>query len=227
VIEIVFESGFYTIGSVAVDAVLREVHHLAGEATTHPVESGSDISDHYRPAPRAVELEGVITDTPIGIPGSHASGAKLVQHTFEIPKELFGMRLGPIPISIAGPSQQGSVTTFSATMERVRATWEDFEAMFAERKVITVVTSLRTYDDMVLTELEVDRKPGSYRFHAFAQQITTVQSGRSRAAPVPAVKRAVPKVDKGNQQPKPVPTPQVDKDLMLQAGMGNLLGVGP
>jgi hypothetical protein len=221
VIDVVFDRNWYMIGAIAIDAVTREVHRLAGEVTTHPVEQGSDISDHYRPAPRAIELEGIITDTPIGVPGSHNNGAKLVQRTFDIPTELFGMRLGPIPISIAGPTQQGSVSTFSTPMERVRSTWEEFEAIFAERKVITIVTSLRAYEDMVLTELEVDRKSGSYRFNAFAQQITTVQSGRSAAAPVPKVKRAVPKVDKGKQAPKPAPP--VDTRSLLAAGLDKLV----
>jgi hypothetical protein len=224
VIEIVFESGFYTIGAVAVDAVLREVHHLAAEATTHPVETGGDISDHYRPAPRAVELDGIVTDTPIRVPGSHNNGARLVQQRFDVPTELFGMRLGPIPISIAGPTQQGSVTTFSVEMQRVRSTWEEFEAIFAERKVITIVTSLRSYEDMVLTSLDVDRRPGSYRFSAFAQQIPTVQSGRSRALVLPAVTRAVPNVEQGNQQT--TPAPEIDRSLGIRMGLGNLLGLG-
>ena len=218
-IDIVFEKGFYTIGAIAVDAMVREVHRLAGEATSHPVEAGSDISDHYRPAPRGIELEGIITDTPIGVPGSHENGAVPVQRTFEIPTELFGMRLGPIPISIPGFSKQGSVTTFSTTMERVRSTWEEFESMFAERKVITIVTSLRSYEDMVLTELTVDRKPGSYHFSCFGQQITTVQSGRSATVPIPKVKRAIPKVDKGKQQPAVAPTLE-ERSVALRGSLG-------
>lgn len=222
-IDIVFDTGFYMIDSIAVDAVLREVHKFAGEATTHPVEQGADISDHYRFASRAVQLEGIITDTPIRVPGSHNSGAQLTQKTFEIPTELFGMQLGPIPISIAGPSLQGSVTTFTTTMERVKSTWEEFEGIFEQRKIITIVTSLRTYADMALSELEVERRPGSYRFSCFATQIRTVASGRSAAAPVPKVVRAVPKLQKGKQAPKPAPT-DADRKSMLAAGLDRLLG---
>ena len=205
-IDIVFDDGWYKIDTIAIDAVVRETHRFAGEVTEHPVETGSNLSDHYRQAPRGIELEGVITDTPSRIPGSHNSGAQLVQQTFEIPTELFGMRLGPIPISIAGIPRQGSVTTFSTTMERVKSTWEEFEAIFAEQRIITIVTSLRVYADMALRELEVDRKPGSYHFTAFAQQLRTATSGTSQAA-IPKVIRAVPKVQKGNQQPKPVTAP--------------------
>jgi hypothetical protein len=216
VIDIVFESGCYMIDTIAVDAVVREVHRFAGEVSEHPVEDGSNVSDHYRPAARAVQLEGVITDTPIRVPGSHNNGAQLMQQTFEIPTELFGMRLGPIPISIAGPSQQGAVTTFSTPMERVRSTWEEFEAIFEEQRIITIVTSLRTYADMALRDLEVERRPGSYRFSCFAQQIRKVASGRSAMAPIPKVTRAVPKVQQGNQQPTPAPS----ADLKSLGAMG-------
>lgn len=202
-IDVVFERDGYRIDTIAIDAVVRETHRFAGEATTHPVEDGSDVSDHYRPASRAVQLEGIITDTPLRVPATHNSGVTEVQRTIEMPTELFGMRLGPIPISIAGPNMQGSVTTFSGPMERVQSTWESFEEIFELQKIITIVTSLRTYADMALSELEVERRPGSYKFSCFAVQIRTVFSGRSMAAPIPKVLRAVRKVDKGKQQPKP------------------------
>lgn len=205
-IDIVFETGFYMIDTIAVDAIVRETHRFAGEATTHPVEEGGDVSDYYRPAPRAVQLEGVITDTPLRVPGSHNSGAQLTSKSVEVPGGSLGLRLGPIVLPFNAPPQQGSVQTFSATMERVKSTWEAFEEIFAQQKIITIVTSLRTYPDMALSELEVERKPGSYKFSCFATQIRTVASGRTQAAPIPKVTRAVPKVKKGNQQPKPEPS---------------------
>lgn len=231
-IDIVFEDGFYKIDTIAIDAVTREVHRLAGEVTEHPVEDGSNLADHYRPAPRAIELEGVITDTPLVVPGSHNNGAKLAQKTFEIPTKLFAMQLGPIPISIPGISQQGSVTTFSTTMERVRGTWEEFQAIFEEQRIITIVTSLKTYPDMALRDLTVERRPGSYKFTCAATQIRTAQSGRVAATPIPKVTRAVPKVDKGKQQTKPESTPPLQSagskvSDLLSAGARALLGGAP
>jgi hypothetical protein len=212
VIDLVFERDGYRIDTIAIDAVVRETHHFAGEVTTHPVEDGSDVSDHYRPASRAVQLEGVITETPLRVPASHNSGAVLTQRTIEMPTELFGMRLGPIALTIPGAPQQGSVTTFSTPMERVKGTWESFEEIFEQQKIVTIVTSLRVYADMALSELEVERRSGSYKFTCFATQIRTVVSGRSTAAPIPKVVRAVPKVNKGKQQPKPE-TPEVKQSV--------------
>jgi hypothetical protein len=221
VIDVVYETAYYMIDTIAVDAILSEVHLLAGEGTDHPIEDGSNISDHYRPAPRALQLEGVITDTPIRMPGSHTNGAQLKQQTFEIPNELFGMQLGPIPISIKGAPGQGSVTGFSTAMERVRSTWEEFEAIVEQRRIITIVTSLRTYDNMTLRQLEVDKRGSSYRFNCLAVQQRTVVSGRVTARPVPRVPRALPKANAGKQNPKPAP--EADTRSLLASGMDALL----
>ena len=53
------------IGEVSVDASISESHSIEGEITSHPVESGSDITDHYRVNPREISLEAVVTSTPI------------------------------------------------------------------------------------------------------------------------------------------------------------------
>lgn len=217
-IDMVYESAWYMIDSIAVDAMLTEVHMFAAEGTDHPVEDGANLSDHYRPAPRAVQLSGVITDTPMRVPGSHQNNAQPKQITFDIPNELFGMQLGPIPISIKGTPKQGSVTGFSTTMERVRSTWEEFEAIFEQRRIITIVTSLRVYDNMTLRELEVEKRGSSIRFNCMAVQQRTVASGRVAAQPVPVVPtepRALPTVDAGKQNPSPAPETD-PRDLFLQ-----------
>jgi hypothetical protein len=44
------------------------------DITDHAVERGSDISDHYRKRPQNIQIEGVVTNTPIetGFPGQTA-----------------------------------------------------------------------------------------------------------------------------------------------------------
>jgi len=59
------------IGDVGCDGVTRELHSLQAETTDHPVESGSDIVDHYRVKPPFLSIDGIISRTPIatGFPG--------------------------------------------------------------------------------------------------------------------------------------------------------------
>lgn len=63
--EIFGFTGRLKIGEIAVDASVSEQHILEGEVTDHPVEEGSDITDHYRVKPRGVQINGVITNTPL------------------------------------------------------------------------------------------------------------------------------------------------------------------
>jgi hypothetical protein len=54
-----------TVGVVQFDASVSEVHTDEMEITDHPVEEGSDISDHIRKMPITLEMNGVITNNPI------------------------------------------------------------------------------------------------------------------------------------------------------------------
>lgn len=54
-----------TIGIVQFDASVDETHVTASEATTHPVETGGEVSDHIRRLPTEITITGQVTDTPI------------------------------------------------------------------------------------------------------------------------------------------------------------------
>lgn len=56
---------------VIIDVVVTEQHASDSDVTDHPVEVGIDITDHFRPKPRVLKLDCVLTDTPIG-PGQLA-----------------------------------------------------------------------------------------------------------------------------------------------------------
>lgn len=60
------------IGAVQVDASVSETHGLDGTVTEHPVEDGSPVTDHFRMAPRSIQIDAVVTGTPIeaGFPGA-------------------------------------------------------------------------------------------------------------------------------------------------------------
>lgn len=47
------------------DAVLSERHDITSTITEHPVEQGTNIADHVRPDPVVINIQGVITQTPI------------------------------------------------------------------------------------------------------------------------------------------------------------------
>lgn len=59
------------IGDVWVDVSIRESHEATADVTLHPVEEGTDIADHIRPEPRTIQIDGLVTNTPIEVPLSH------------------------------------------------------------------------------------------------------------------------------------------------------------
>lgn len=91
--------GRATIGDVVLDVSLSESHSLEAETTDHPVEDGSDISDHYRKVPAPFQIDGIISNTPLstGYPGQSAvngitaaiDGTDPVKDTWETIKGYF------------------------------------------------------------------------------------------------------------------------------------------
>lgn len=59
----------YNRERMTIDATVRQSHEMRNEVTEHPVEVGADITDHVRPKPRTLVIEGVVSATPIVAPG--------------------------------------------------------------------------------------------------------------------------------------------------------------
>jgi hypothetical protein len=53
------------IGIAELDASLSETHSMSAEVTNHPVEEGSEISDHIRKQPDSIQISGVVSNTPL------------------------------------------------------------------------------------------------------------------------------------------------------------------
>lgn len=66
------------IGIVQFDCAESETHTNTVEITDHPVEEGSDISDHIRELPDTLELHGLVTNTPIIFLASRQAESPLI-----------------------------------------------------------------------------------------------------------------------------------------------------
>lgn len=60
--------GRVKIGTLEIDATVREQYSISAEVTDHPVERGANISDHSRRKPDVLRMECVVTNTPIAAP---------------------------------------------------------------------------------------------------------------------------------------------------------------
>lgn len=54
------------IDDLEIDAEISSDHNFDAEVTDHPVEKGANVTDHVRPQPITLTVDGVVSNTPIG-----------------------------------------------------------------------------------------------------------------------------------------------------------------
>lgn len=186
-VSLVFKTTKARIGSIELDASVTEEHSAEVEVTDHPVETGSSISDHARPRSEVLRIEGLVTNSPLPT-------------SADVP---------------ATYTRAGQTVTSSSRFYETRAgqAYADLKAMKDSGQLLTVVTALRSYDNMVIQTLNVPRDATSgqaLRFSAVLKQIRIV-SNKS----VNVVQVAKKKKDQGTVTPKPTPAP-VDNRTMFK-----------
>ena len=160
------------IDQLVLDASIKEEHSAEVDVTDHAVEQGSSITDHARPKPEEVTIEGVVSNTPL--------------NRFQ---------------TLRAESFDGVAWQTSAAVNAVRgmpgAAESAYRALRDLRdtpKLVTIVTALRTYDNMLLTSLKVPRDAQTgdcLRFEAKFKQVRIVTNGVTVVAT--KVTKAVPK----------------------------------
>lgn len=142
-----------TIGGVAgisIDATLQETHSSSCTIARDPVEDGSNITDHVEMDPVKLTLECVISDTPLGY-----LIVGNIQNTIRSAQELFGKET------------------------RSHGKWNDLRKLQESRTPFTVVTGLKRYTNMLITNLSLPitaQDGNSIHFTIDMEQIRIVKS---------------------------------------------------
>ena len=91
--------------------------------------------------------------------------------------------------------------------------FEKIESLFKKREPLSIATSIKTYEKMVLETLSFERGGGFFsdtlHFTCTAKQIHLAHQDRIKL-PEPKVERAKPKVKRGLQESKPIPKEQAE-----------------
>jgi len=124
--DIIFGQGRRAqVGVVRFDCSLDDTHNLEAVITDHPVEEGIDITDHIKRLPKSIEINGLISNTPI-----------------YLEKE----------------DRESPITTDTGSIEdRVEVAYTKLEEIMSVGELITVVTTLAEYDNMVIANFSVTR----------------------------------------------------------------------
>lgn len=139
------------IDDFVLDAVITETHVGKNTITKHPVEEGSDFSDHSRPEPDTFTMECVVSSTPI-------SGAT----------ESIQLLKGVKASSVAKVDEK-----------RVKDALDKLDDIRAKGRLITVVTSLRTYDSVGIESATITRDAktqAALKFSAAFQRVRVVKN---------------------------------------------------
>lgn len=171
------------------DAAVNEQHSTMAQITEHQVEQGVNISDHIRPMPKRITIEGVITNTPIIVPTTYMQGVTAQSTSSKIK-----------PAS-NGPVVQFSALQFQGTVDRVKAVYGDLVTACLNGYLFSVTTSLASYTNMAIVNLAVPRNADNgniLRFTIDMQEIRIVQTTTTLVA-TPAT---ITPISKGKQTPK-------------------------
>lgn len=148
----------FQIGSLVVDAAISESHERSASVTKHPVEKGSDFSDHIKLENDVLSVEGIVSDTPIG-------------QVAELRKSQ----------SLQPAGQPGSTTRSSYSDEALKY----LDDLFRKKQTVSIETSIGTYQNMVCTSLSFPRDAStgySLQFSATFEELHVIENARVRVS---------------------------------------------
>jgi hypothetical protein len=156
---------------LTVDATLTEQHTGTVELTRYPVESGISPTDHARVAPEKVQVDGIISNTPVGTNEQTAQGLEAIDRTkFALKQDVSG--------GAGSPGAGGYALRQLAVLL----------AFKNDRAALAVSGPLRKYKSMILTSLSYtrDAKVGdALKFSATFEEVRFVTNSTTQLAAVP------------------------------------------
>lgn len=167
-----------SIASIVLDASVQETHTTSATVTSHPVESGADLTDHVHKEPDTIQITGIISNT-----------------STVFPQALPGVALaGSIANLFSGSSN-----------DLAQKAYQDLKKLVDERTLVTVETTLRTYENMLLENLTVTRDMNygdALYFTCTARELRIVNVGNIKVeSPVDRTLQAKKSVGKKTLQP--------------------------
>lgn len=155
-----------------IDATRFEEHTMNATLTRHEVEDGSNISDNIVNDPRSLSVNGVITDSPITLlafAAGNIAGAT---------SNLTGSPLGKTVVTGA-TAKIGSELLSSGEGKPSKNAMDILEFIRDEKIPLTIIASLKTYSNMMLTKFSASQTPqnaNSLDFRATFEAVRFVES---------------------------------------------------
>lgn len=221
---------------ITLDVASKLQHTSTNQVTDHPVETGANISDHVRPDPDVLTVEGVISNTPILLPSDHAGSAQETTETVAadwsgfdnrrtvrgaertigdiapVPRLFGGIGIGggqsaQIGRQVPGGSLAANVKVFTEEFDRVGECYLELREVRDTGTLCSVLTHRWLYDNMAITQLDVTDDGQTGHALRFTVAFKQVRFGATKSEPVPVKDVPRKKVPAGKKQPVPPPIP--------------------
>ena len=215
-----------SLGWLGFDVIISEEHSRAAVITDHSVEEGINIVDNVRPLPDYVELEVLVSNSPI-----NSTDATRAAMQIDIPQPGqggflaggTGALIGNVAAALSGPEGDpnnptsslqrflgftgGLPTTLSPLVDQfagdqdyVRNAYTTLTALRDTATLLSVLTPRATYTNMLIETIKMHRDAStgtSARMSIEFRQVRIVSSSVVDA-PQPSVPRGQNSVSKGN-----------------------------
>lgn len=228
-VALTFQRRNASIAGVVIDASEFETHQFDAQVTDHPVEVGVNVVDQIRPLPVRIEIQGVISNTPISLPADDfvegasedTSGADIPRPPATFPIGAAGSvgvaavtgnpagavaGLAATAVSVAADllakdTIHADVLQFAPEFNRVGAALTEFLRVIQAGQLFEIVTTLASYPDMAFESLRVGRDAQTGNVLAFSAAMRQVRTVTTETVedPTPKVNRALPEKVKGKQ----------------------------
>lgn len=193
--------------TVFVDATIRETHRASALITEHPVAEGADITDHIRPENPGLTAEVHITNTPIRSPNVDGAvgSARAVDLEYTSPRLSEGAKgdseAEPAEYEDSTFNNRANVLQFDGEFDRVQTVFDVLVELMNTGTRLTIVTSMREYDDMVIADIEAPRDAASRHALTITLEFRHIRTVATEVvnAPEPLESRAERNRRRGNQ----------------------------
>lgn len=154
-----------------IDATVSQSHKRSATITQYPVEDGADITDHVHLEPRQLSVSGIISGDPLELYDGITSTA-----------------LSLIPSNVVRSIGQATASAAeyftkkgTGRDSREKKAYQYLEELMERKLPFNFVTSLKLYQNMVITSLTVDKSidsGNSLPFSCEMQEIRIVEGGK-------------------------------------------------
>lgn len=226
--NILYERPDGELALITFDAVITESHEQTAEATVHPVES---IADGVRSTPARLSIQAHVTNTPIRSPDvdgatGQVRSMSVTRRSQNQKKSAKVSRLGKVENAEyeTGESDlNANVLQFDSTFDRVRSVESILRELMIAGTQVAAVTSLRSYEGMVITGLTIPRDVSNANAATITITLQEIRIAHTTSVdvPVPLETRAERAAAAGAQSPTEVPRESVAYQgarALLQAG---------